>query len=667
VSRRFAFAVVLSLAASGAARVDAEPLVVGSPDGRVVVTFALADGVPTYGVSFEEKPVVLPSRLGFWFQSAPPLADGLVIAESARDSHDETWEQPWGETRLVRNHYNQLRVTLQEQGSPGRRFGVVFRVFDDGIGFRYEVPRQAGMEDLLLTDELTEFVLTGDHIAWWIPAYQDNRYEYLYRKTRLSEMDKVHTPLTIRAASDLYLAIHEAALDDYASMTLASQPDHSLKCDLVPWADGIRVRAATPLKTPWRTVQIAERPGDLITSYLILNLNDPSVLEDTSWIHPNRYLGIWWGMHIGKYTFFEGPQHGATTENAKMYIDFASEHGIPLLLIEGWNRGWTPEWYLDGMHQFSFTQSTPDFDLEQVVAYGRSKGVELIGYHETGSNLINYLAQIDDGMALYERLGIHNIKIGQVGSRLNMKEWHHGQFGVQYYRSVLKKAAEYGLAVNFHEPIKDTGERRTYPNMMTREGARGQEYNAWSEGNPPSHTVILPFTRMLCSPMDFTPGIMDVMIKERDGRRVHTTVAKQLAFYVTFFSPTQMLADLPENLEGHPALPFLLQVPVDWEETRVLNGEIGEYLTVVRKDRHSRDWYLGSITNESPRELQTDCSFLDEGVRYTAEIYADGPDGDWRTSPTALAISQRPVERGSEITLRLAPGGGEAIRFRPLD
>ncbi len=667
MSRSFVFAVALSLAASGATRAGAEPLVVGSPDGRVVVTFALADGAPTYGVSFGEEPVVLPSRLGFRFQSLPPLADGLMIAESTRNSHDETWEQPWGETRLVRNHHNELRVTLQEQGSPGRRFDVVFRVFDDGIGFRYVIPRQAGMEDLLLTDELTEFVLTGDHIAWWIPAYQDNRYEYLYQKTRLSEMDKVHTPLTIRAASDLYLAIHEAALTDYASMTLASQPDHSLKCDLVPWADGIRVRAATPLTTPWRTIQIAERPGDLITSYLILNLNDPSVLGDTSWIHPDRYLGIWWGMHIGKYTFFEGPQHGATTENAKTYIDFASEHGIPLLLIEGWNTGWTPEWYLDRMHQFSFTQSTPDFDLEQVVAYGRSKGVELIGYHETGSNLVNYLAQIDDGMALYQRLGIHNIKIGQVGSRLNMTEWHHGQFGVRHYRSVLKKAAEYGLAVNFHEPIKDTGERRTYPNMMTREGARGQEYNAWSEGNPPSHTVILPFTRMLCSPMDFTPGIMDVMIKERDGRRVHTTVAKQLALYVTFFSPTQMLADLPENYQGHPALPFLLQVPVDWEETRVLNGEIGEYLTVVRKDRHSRDWYLGSITNQSPRELLTDCSFLDEGVRYTAEVYADGPDGDWRTNPTALAISQRPAERGSEITLRLAPGGGEAIRFRALD
>jgi alpha-glucosidase len=319
------------------------------------------------------------------------------------------------------------------------------------------------------------------------------------------------------------------------------------------------------------------------------------------------------------------------------------------------------------MHEFSFTESTPDFDLEEVAVYARAKGVGLIGYHETGSNLVNYLAQIDEGMALYQSLGMHDIKIGQVGSRLNMEEWHHGQFGVRYYRDVLEKAAEYQLAVNFHEPIKDTGERRTYPHMMTREGARGQEYNAWSEGNPPSHHVILPFTRMLASPMDFTPGVMDVMIKEREGRRVHTTVAKQLAFYVTFFSPTQMLADLPENYEGHPALPFLLQVPVDWEETRVLHGEIGELLTMVRKDRHSEDWYLGSITNESPRVLETDLDFLDEGRRYVAEIYADGPDADWQTNPTALELSEREVEKGTRLEIKLAAGGGQAIRFRAVE
>jgi alpha-glucosidase len=637
-----------------------------SPDGRTVLAFALINGSPTYSVTRDGKPVILSSRLGFEFQSQPPLAGGLVVAGTDRSQRDETWEQPWGETRLVRDHHNELVVTLEEAKAPGRRFQVVFRAFDDGVALRYRIPRQEGLESLLITDELTEFVLTGDHTAWWIPAYQDNRYEYLYETTKVSGMDKVHTPLTMRTADGLHLAIHEAALVDYASMTLARVAANTLVADLVPWSDGIRVRAEAPLETPWRTIQIAESAGDLITSYMILNLNEPSVVKDTSWIQPSKYMGIWWGMHIGKYTFWEGEQHGATTENAKMYIDFASEHGIPLLLVEGWNPGWTEEWYLDRMHEFSFTRSTPDFDLEDVVAYGRSKGVELIGYHETGSNLVNYLAQIDEAMALYERLGIHNIKIGQVGTRLNMEEWHHGQFGVRYYREVLEKAAEHKLAVNFHEPIKDTGERRTYPHMMTREGARGQEYDAWSEGNPPSHHVILPFTRMLASPMDFTPGVLDVMIKEREGRRVHTTVAKQLAFYVTYFSPMQMLADLPENYDGHPALRFLLDVPVDWDETLVLNGEIGEFLTVVRKDRHGPDWYLGSITNESQREFEIGCDFLAEGRRYVAEIYSDGPDADWEGDPISTQITRREMTRGSRLPIRLATGGGQAIRFRAV-
>jgi alpha-glucosidase len=645
----------------------ADALSVSSPDGRIVLTFDLADGAPSYAVSFDGRPVVQPSRLGFEFDGGPALSEGLVVADSTRNDHDETWEQPWGEARYVRDHHRELKVSLREEAAPGRTFDVVFRAFDDGVAFRYVIPEQKGMDRLRISDELTEFALAGDHTAWWIGAYQDNRYEYLYQQTKLSGMDKVHTPLTMRTGDGLHLAIHEAALLDYASMTLASRPGNVLKCDLVPWADGIRVRAETPLRTPWRTIQIAERAGDLITSYMVLNLNEPSVLDDISWVQPNKYMGIWWGMHIGKYSFWEGEQHGATTENAKMYVDFAAKHGIPLLLIEGWNTGWTEEWYLDRMHEFSFTESTPDFDLQVVADYARSKGVNLIGYHETGSNLVNYLSQIDDGMALYRKLGIHDIKIGQVGTRLNLEEWHHGQFGVRYYREVLEKAAEYQLAVNFHEPIKDTGERRTYPHMMTREGARGQEYNAWSEGNPPSHHVSLPFTRMLCSPMDFTPGVFDVMIKEREGRRVHTTVAKQLAFYVTFFSPTQMLADLPENYDGHPAFQFLLDVPVDWEETRVVHGEVGEFLTVVRKDRHSADWYLGSITDESARELETDCDFLEDGTRYVAQVYADGADADWETNPTPVEISTREVARGTKLTLRLARGGGQAIRFTPAE
>lgn len=479
-------------------------------------------------------------------------------------------------------------------------------------------------------------------------------------------MDTVHTPLTMKTNNGLYITLHEAALVDFASYTVASLGNNRLKTDLVPWSDGTKVKTGAPMKSPWRTIHVADKPGDLITNYMVLNLNEPMKYDDISYIKPNKYMGIWWALHIGKHTFWEGPIHGATTENSKYYIDFASKHGIPLLLIEGWNPGWTEEWYLDAMHEFDFTRSVDGFDLTEVVNYGKERGVKLIGYHETGSNLINYLNQIDEGMALYRDHGINDIKIGQVGSKLNMKEWHHGQFGVNYYAYVLNKAHEHQLAVNFHEPIKPTGLRRTYPNLMTAEGARGMEYNAWSEGNPPNHETIIPFTRLLAGPMDFTPGIFDVMIKYREGRRVHTTVAKQLSLYVIIHSPTQMLADLPENYDGHPAFKFLLDVPCDWYDTKVLNAEIGEYITMARRDRNSDDWYLGSLTNEEPREFTVSLSFLDEGRKYRAEIYADGDDADWDTNPTPVKITQIDVDSNTELDIKLAAGGGQAIRFYPL-
>jgi alpha-glucosidase len=640
---------------------------VKSPDKRIIVNFELKNNTPYYSVYFSGKEIIKPSKLGFKFKLIESLNKNLVVKDYKESTFNDTWEQPWGEKRYIENNYNQLKIFMEEKIKLKRRLNIIFRVFNDGIGFRYEIPQQENLDSIRVIDEGTEFVLTDNHTAWWIPAYRDNRYEFLYTRTTINEMDTVHTPLTIKSEEGYYLAIHEADLKDYASMTLVSLKNNTLKCDLVPWANGIKVKGKVPIKTPWRTIQIAEKSIDLVTSYLILNLNEPCILEDISWVKPNKYIGIWWGMHIGKYTFFEGENHGASLENAKMYIDFASKYKISLLLIEGWNKGWTPQWYLEAMPMFSFTESTPDFDLPEVCAYAQSRGVNLIGYHETGSNLVNYLKQIDDGMSMYKKLGIHDIKIGQVGSRLNMKEWHHGQSGVNYYRYVLKKAAEYQLAVNFHEPIKDTGERRTYPNMMTREGARGQEYNAWSSGNPPEHTVILPFTRMLCSPMDFTPGILDVTIKERRETRVHTTVAKQLALYVIFYSPIQMLADLPENYEGHPAFQFLLDVPCDWEDTQVLNGEIGDYLTIIRKDRNGDDWYLGSITNENKRIFEIDCSFLEEGKKYIAEIYADGADADWETNPLPVSITKMEVDRMSKMKIKLARGGGQAIRFHTIE
>lgn len=634
-----------------------------SPDGKNVVQFTIVYGEPMYEVSRSGEDIIEPSKMGFTFKNQDSLLGELELVAADTSSMDETWQQVWGEKQEIRNHFNQLSIDLQETTGAKRNLKIEFRAYDDGIAFRYIYPEQSET-GLVIMDELTEFNLAGEGQAWWIKAYQPDRYEYLYTKSAVSSIDTVHTPLTIETDKGLYVSIHEARLVDFASMTLVQTEGSHLKADLVPWADGDRVKTDGSFTSPWRTLQIAEKPGDLITSYLILNLNDDNALEDVSWIEPHKYLGIWWGMHIGKYTFWESPIHGATTKNAFEYIDYCAQLGIDHLLIEGWNKGWTPDWYKNKMHMFSFTESTPDFDLRAVAEYATTKGVKIIGYHETGSNLINYRKQIDAGMAFYQSLGIHDIKIGQVGSHLNMEEWHHGQFGVNYYREVLKKAAHYQLAVNFHEPIKDTGERRTYPNMMSREGARGQEYNAWSEGNPPSHTATIPFTRLLSGPMDYTPGVLDVDISQGyEGRDVHTTAAHQLSLYVVLYSPIQMLADLPENYVNKPAFKFLQDVPVDWQDTQVLNAAIGEYVTIVRKDRHSDDWYLGSLTNEEPRTFEIPLSFFDQNKTYQAQIYADADGITWKNNGDKVAISQKIVSSGDTLQLKLAPGGGTAIRF----
>ncbi len=641
-----------------------EVFVLRSPNGVHTLQFELKASTPLYSVNRLNEVIIEPSKLGFVFKGNDSLYRDLTVLKIDTSSFDETWEQVWGEKRLIRNHYNQLSALLQERSGNKRKLEIQFRAYDDGVALRYLYPDQGKKDSLVIMDELTEFNLKDDGEAWWIGAYQDNRYEYLTERSSISSLDTVVTPLTLKTNKGLYLSFHEANLKDFASMTLARTSGTYLKSDLVPWADGDRVKTSGSFMTPWRTIQLAEKPGDLITSYLILNLNDPNSFEDTSWIKPHKYLGIWWGMHIGKYTFWESPTQGATTKNAFAYIDYCKKFGIDHLLIEGWNKGWTPAWYENAMHMFSFTQEADGFDLKKVTDYARENGVSIIGYHETGSNIINYLKQIEEGMALYQKMGIHDVKIGQVGSRLNMKEWHHGQFGVNYYRYVLKEAAKHQLTVNFHEPIKDTGERRTFPNMMAREGARGQEYNAWSEGNPPSHTATIPFTRMLSGPMDFTPGVLDVDIKQGfEGRDVHTTAAKQLALYVVLYSPIQMLADLPENYDGHPAFTFLQDVPTDWEDTQVLNGEIGEFITTVRKDRHSDDWFLGSLSNEKSRTFTIDLSFLDAGSVYEAQIYQDAEGTTWNTNATKIKILSKEVTSKDSLNLILAEGGGTAIRF----
>ncbi len=643
-------------------------LTVFSPDKKVNLTFKLDETRPCYLINVEDKPVILTSALGFKLKYRDPLDSNFVIKDYEEATVDQTWEQPWGEKRIIRNNYNQLTVFLEEAGNLNRKLNIVFRVYNDGVGFRYEIPQQENMDSLFIMDEKTEFVFSDNHFAWWIPAYRDNRYEYLYRKSPINKLDTVHTPLTIETGDGRFLCIHEANLTDYASMTLAKIKENTLKCDLVPWSDGIKVKSVVPMVTPWRTIQIAENPGDLITSYLVLNLNDPNKLGDVSWIKPMKYIGIWWSMHTGLYTWEQSEKHGATTENTKKYIDFAARYGFGGVLVEGWNLGWDGNWP-DNADKFNFTVPYDDYNLKELCEYASSKGVKIIGHNETAAGTGNYEKQMEDAFKLYQELGINAVKTGYVGTRLSKKEWHHGQYGVRHFRKVIETAAKYKIMVDAHEPIKGTGIRRIYPNMLSREGARGQEYNAWSPdgGNPPEHETILPFTRLLSGPMDFTPGIFDIMIKEKPENRVNTTLAKQLALYVVIYSPLQMAADLPENYENNPAFQFILDVPVDWDDTRVLNGRIGDYITVVRKDRNSNDWYLGSVTDEDYRQFEIELSFLDNDKKYAAEIYADADEADWVTNPLAINISRKEVDMNSKIIVKLARGGGQAIRFKYID
>jgi len=651
-----------------------EPVQVASPDGRNVVTVGTVEGGLFYTVERDGRKIVLPSRLGFELRDAPPLGDGLELTGTERRTRDETWEQPWGEVARVRDHHNELRVSVAEIEEPGRRFDVVVRVFDDGLGFRYELPEQPALGSFAITEELTEFYLADDARAWWILA--DNvthRYELLYSSSPMSTLPTVHTPLTMETRDGVFLVIHEANLVDYAGMNLTGSRDRRMRVSLTAWADGVKVYGETPFVTPWRTIQLADRAADLQPSVIGLNLNQPNALDDVSWIEPMKYVGIWWGMHIGKWTWASGPRHGATTENTRRYIDFAAENGFGGVLVEGWNVGWDGDW-IENAELFSFTEPYPDFDLEDLAAYAEERGVGLIGHHETSMGVLNYERQMEDAFALYNRLGIRAVKTGYVGDKTAEGHAHHGQYMVRHWRKVLEVAARNGVMVNVHEPIKDTGERRTYPHMMTREGARGQEYNAWARdgGNPPEYETILFFTRMISGPLDFTPGVLDILIESADGTprppeasRVRTTLAKQLALYLVLYSPLQMAADLVENYEGQPAFQFIRDVPVDWERTVVLDARIGDYVVVARQERGGPDWYVGAITDEEARTLEIPLSFLSEGESYVAEIYADGEGAHWLHEPLPIEISEQGVNAETTLTLSLAPGGGQAIRIRP--
>jgi len=672
MSRYFLPFIVLLCAAAASAQAAPGPRV-SSPDGSIVVELSTDnDGRPAYAVTRKGLPVIAPSRLGFLLLDAPKFERNIEIVQPRTRSFDETWEQPWGERRFIRNHYNELAVTLKEKARPFRRFDVVFRVFDDGVGFRYRFPDQPELKQVKIGEELTEFALARDATAWWIPAGEWNREEYLYHRTPVQQVGDAQTPITFRFDDGTHLSIHEAALVDYSGMNLTRVEDRRLKADLTPGIGEGKVVRAAPFDTPWRTLLLSDDAAGLAMSALTLNLNEPNALGDVSWVTPMKYVGVWWEMHLDLKTWSHGPRHGATNENVRKHIDFAARHGFGGVLVEGWNVGWNADWFGNG-DDFSFTQSYPDFDLPALAAYAKSKGVVLIGHHETSGNAAHYETQMGDAFDLYQRVGVPAVKTGYVADASQAKvtgadgkrhyAWHEGQDMARHHLKVVTEAAKRHIAVNPHEPVKDSGLRRTYPNWITREGARGMEFSAWGQpGNPPEHEANLVFTRLLAGPMDYTPGIFGMKTRSTDG--IATTWAKQLSLYVVIYSPLQMAADLLENYEKNPApFQFIKDVPVDWEDTRVLNGEVGDYVTIVRKERGGENWYLGSLTDENPRTLTVPLFFLDDGRRYTAQIYRDGDKADWKTAPQDIVIEERDVARGDTLTLKLAPGGGQAIRF----
>jgi glucan 1,4-alpha-glucosidase len=674
---------------------------VSSPDGNIRVSISLSEkGEPQYEVSHKGEAIILPSVMGFSFTEAPPLAENIELVGTKTISFTETWEMPWGEQRFVENTYNELKAEFREKSALKRRFDVVFRVYDDGIGFRYVFPEQPNMDEVFIAEENTFFNLNGNHKCWWIPGDWDI-YEHLYNTTRFSEIDAlskrnhpnlaqthipvnaVNTPVTMRTDNGLHLSFHEAALVNYAGITLQIDTENlSMKSNLVgSERTEYKVAQQTPFNTPWRMIQIAEKATDLIASRLILNLNEPNKLGDVSWLKPTKYMGIWWEMHLGKSTWdYSGTQdmstwigakphgrHGATTENAKRYIDFAAENGINALLIEGWYTGWE-NWIGTDAREgiFDFVTPYPDFDLDEVVRYAKEKEVRLIMHHETSSAVSTYEQQLDTAYALMKHFGYDMVKTGYVGTIIPQGEYHHGQWMVNHYQRVIEKAAETKVMVNAHEPIMATGLRRTYPNDATREGLRGQEFNAWATdgGNPPEHLPIVAFTRMLAGPIDYTPGIFNIKMEPyRSKNQVNTTLAQQLALYVVIYGPLQMAADLPEHYEGHPAFQFIRDVGVDWQQSLVLNGEVGEFVTIAREERVTGNWFLGSITNQEAREITINTDFLDPAKSYKATLYADGTDAHWDENPTSYVIEELTVNHNSEITLKLAPGGGAAVSF----
>lgn len=655
-----------------------------SPNKSLSIKTLVTEAGLGYTLSRNKRTIIDTSYLGIDFADQPSLGQQLKLVTSEQQSVAESWETTWGEQRMINNEYNELHLVLQEQHQTNRQLEVVFRVYDDGIGFRYILPEQEQFKDFTITHENTQFKLTGDHKAWWIPADYDS-YEYLYTESRISEIDArqydvqlaantvmenhaTATPLTLQAAENLFLSIHEAELVDYAGMTLRIEADkRTLTSSLVPAADGTKVKGSTPFKTPWRTIQVAETATDLIESNLIVNLNPPNKLQDVSWIKPSKYIGIWWTHHLGLTTWGgKGEKQGATTQKAMEYIDFAKKHGFPLVLVEGWNTGWE-SWFAEPRvpDAFDFVTPVEGFDFEKVNQYALDNGIQLIAHHETESSVLNYEKHLDKALDFCAENDIHVIKTGYVRPIIPAGEYHHGQWMVNHFRRVIEKAAEHKIMVVSHESIKPTGERRTYPNMLARECLRGSEFNSpYGGGNPPFHLTTVPFTRMLAGPIDYTPGLFKLDLDAyRKGAFVPTTLAYQLAEFIVIYGPAQMASDLPENYRDHPAFQFIKDVPVDWEQSKVLNGEIGKYITIARQERGGEDWFLGSLNNEEARTLEVSLDFLAEGATYTAQIYADGEEADFEKNNMSYLIEEKQVRASDRLQLQLARGGGQAIRF----
>jgi hypothetical protein len=677
---------------------------VQSPSGKIVVNFKLgSNGQPIYSVNYKDKNVVLESALGIKLKDKPSLEANFEILNSKPATFNESWKPVLGEQATIVNHYNELTIGLINKVSKVK-INIIFRVFDEGLAFRYDFPRQADLNYFIISDELTQFNLPENNKTFWLPGDFDSN-EYEYNETKLSEIDNskinmnngigvksipgkymVQTPLMMKSPSGLYLNIFEAAVVNYPVMHLnVDVTNYNLKATLVPNAIGDKAYLQAPCVSPWRTIMISDDARDIVGSRMILNLNEPSKIEDTSWIKPMKYVGIWWEMHVGKSTwdyagsqnatnFADAPKasgkHGATTENTKRYIDFAAKNGFDGVLVEGWNVGWE-DWNGNWKEEvFDFTTPYPDFDIAAISAYAKEKNIKMIMHHETSGSVANYERHLDRALELMKKYDYPAAKTGYVGKIIPRGEFHDGQTMVNHFNFVARRFADNKLMLNSHESSRPTGYGRTYPNYIAAEAARGNEFNAWSVGNPPMHETILPFTRLLGGPMDYTPGIFEIKMSYYDKNKteqVHTTLAKQLALYVTMYSPLQMAADLLENYEKYPdAFQFIKDVAVDWDETKTLQAEPGDFVTIARKTKGKESWFLGAITDENARKSEIKLDFLTKGQKYKAIIYEDAKDADWQKNPIAYKIKTVEVTSKSKINLNLAPGGGTAISFEPI-